>query len=256
MIKNRIHAASRAFLLHAAFSTLVAGIAAIFVFLIWYPQPYLDMLGGGSLFLLIVSVDVVCGPLITLIIFDPKKSRKELTVDLSLVAILQIAALAYGINTMALARPIYIAYELDRFRVVSLADLENNAISQKKSSVPRPSWTGPIAIAVRVAQPDDQDYLDQVSLSVAGLEPVFRPDRWEAYKNQKDLILKKSHPIDLLLKKYPENKESIKLALEKITKNTEKIKWLPFQSRKSTSWVILIEGTSADILGFLPYDGF
>ena len=85
---------------------------------------------------------------------------------------------------------------------------------------------------------------------------VFKLADLYKVRSEKDLILKKSHPIDLLLKKYPENKESIKLALEKITKNTEKIKWLPFQSRKSTSWVILIEGTSADILGFLPYDGF
>lgn len=256
MIKSRINAALRASLLHVAFSALVAAIAAIVIFLIWYPQPYLEMLGGGSLFLLIVGVDVVCGPLLTLIIFDQKKSRKELALDLSFVAILQAAALAYGIYTMALTRPIYIAYELDRFRIISFADLEGDAISKKPLPVPDPSWVGPIPIAIRVAQPDDQDYLGQVSLSIAGLEPVFRPDRWEVYGNQRNLILKKAHSIDLLLKKYPENKDSIELAIKKLNLKKEEINWLPVQSRKSTSWVILIEGASADILGFLPYDGF
>lgn len=239
-----------------AFSALVAAIAAVVVFLIWYPQPYLEMLGGGSLFLLIVGVDVVCGPLLTFIIFDPKKSRRELILDLSLVAILQATALAYGVYTMALTRPIYIAYELDRFRVISLADLQGDAILKKPPSVPSPSWAGPVPISIRVAQPDDQDYLDQVSLSIAGLEPVFRPDRWEIYRNQRNLILKKSHSIDLLLKKYPENRDSITSAIKKLNLKNEEINWLPVQSRKSTSWVVLIEGTSADIIGFLPYDGF
>ncbi|GDY38721.1 hypothetical protein ACINB_46130 [Acidovorax sp. NB1] len=157
---------------------------------------------------------------------------------------------------MALARPVYLAYELDRFRVISFADLENNSISQKPSSISNPSWTGPAAIAIRVAQPDDPDYLDQVSLSISGLEPVFRPDRWESYENQRDLILKKSHTIDALIKKYPESKESIELILKNIDATKEEINWLPMQSRKSTSWVVLVSKKNAAILGFLPYDGF
>ncbi|WP_137749330.1 TfpX/TfpZ family type IV pilin accessory protein [Acidovorax sp. NB1] len=256
ILKDRINAALRAFFFHVAISSLVASVAAIIVFLIWYPQPYLDMLGGSGLFLLIVGVDVACGPLLTLVIFSPKKSRRELMLDFSLVAILQIVALAYGIYTMALARPVYLAYELDRFRVISFADLENNSISQKPSSISNPSWTGPAAIAIRVAQPDDPDYLDQVSLSISGLEPVFRPDRWESYENQRDLILKKSHTIDALIKKYPESKESIELILKNIDATKEEINWLPMQSRKSTSWVVLVSKKNAAILGFLPYDGF
>ena len=46
------------------------------------------------LILLMIGVDVVIGPLLTLIVFDPKK--KHLKFDLVVIAALQLAALAYG----------------------------------------------------------------------------------------------------------------------------------------------------------------
>ncbi len=256
MLHKRLKASSRAFALHVAFSVLVAFASAVVVFFVWYPQPYASLSGGINLFILIVSIDLVCGPLLTLVLFNPQKSRRELAMDLSIVAMVQIAALAYGLNTIALARPVYLAYELDRFRVVSLADLKRDDLSKMPNSIPRPGWTGPKLIAVRVAQPDDSDYLEQVELSLNGLETAYRPDRWDSYENQKRLILRKSYPIDTLMKKYPKKIDLIKNTLQHIKKNEFDVKWLPMQSRKSTGWVALIDKNNSEILGFLPLDGF
>ena len=51
---------------------------------VWYPQPYFAAMGGATLILLLIGVDVVIGPLITLIVFDPKK--KSLRFDLAVIA--------------------------------------------------------------------------------------------------------------------------------------------------------------------------
>jgi len=50
---------------HLGISLTMALAAAAMVFGLLYPAPYRDMLGVGPIFLLILLVDAVCGPLLT-----------------------------------------------------------------------------------------------------------------------------------------------------------------------------------------------
>ena len=63
--KNRLRASS----IHLGISLLIAALAALLVFGLWYPYPYREISGGRDLFFLVVAVDVAMGPLITLAIF-------------------------------------------------------------------------------------------------------------------------------------------------------------------------------------------
>src|SRR5215218_185326 len=103
---TRVRAAASAALVHLGLRALVGLATAAVVFGMWFPYPYRDLAGGQQLLLLLVSVDVVCGPLLTAVLFNPRKSRRELTLDLSLVAIVQIAALVYGVQVISQARPV------------------------------------------------------------------------------------------------------------------------------------------------------
>ena len=64
--------------IHLGISLVLAVLAGALVFGLWYPYPYREISGGRELFLLLVSVDVVLGPLITLAIFDRRKPGREL----------------------------------------------------------------------------------------------------------------------------------------------------------------------------------
>ena len=108
----RFSAAFKASSIHFLGSLLVAAFAAALVFLLWYPFPYRELSGGKELFILIVGVDVVCGPLLTAVLFNPFKPRTELWRDLGLIALIQIAALVFGIFTVWQARPLFLALEL------------------------------------------------------------------------------------------------------------------------------------------------
>jgi hypothetical protein len=79
-------------------------------------------MGGMGLLKILVGVDVTIGPLLTLIIFDTRK--KSLRFDLSVIAFLQIVALAYGVYIMFEARPVYTAFVKDRFEVVPADQLD------------------------------------------------------------------------------------------------------------------------------------
>ena len=59
--------------IHLLISAAIAGLAAILVFVVWYPGPFRNMAGGRDLFLLVTSVDVVLGPLLTFAVFNRAK---------------------------------------------------------------------------------------------------------------------------------------------------------------------------------------
>ena len=55
-----------------------AACAAALIFLVWYPDPFETMIGGTELFLLVVGCDLALGPLISLVIYNSRKSRRAL----------------------------------------------------------------------------------------------------------------------------------------------------------------------------------
>jgi hypothetical protein len=257
MYKQRFPSALKAFGWHLLGSVLVACVAASLVFGLLYPPPYAQMLGGFELFLLVVGVDVVSGPLLTLVLFNPVKSKLELFLDLGIVACLQMAALVYGLNTVWTARPVFFAYDVDRFRVVTLADIEPTDVLKIPPSIGAPGWAGPPrAIGIRVAQADEGDYLEQLQLSLNGQEVAFRTDRWRSYTEFRTQVLERSHAMAGLLAKRPEASELINAVVAKTGRSAQDLRWLPVQSRKGTGWTVLLDADTAKIAGFVPVDGF
>ncbi|MEO6565845.1 MAG: pilus assembly protein, partial [Casimicrobiaceae bacterium] len=61
--------------LHLVLSVLIAATLVVLVLALWYPAPYFAAMGGATLLRLLIGVDVILGPLITLIIFDTRKPR-------------------------------------------------------------------------------------------------------------------------------------------------------------------------------------
>ena len=87
--KLRSTAALRAAIIHLLLSATIASAFAALVFGIWFTAPIRELVGGTKLFWLIVGVDVICGPLLTLVVLNPAKSGAELKRDLILIAIIQ-----------------------------------------------------------------------------------------------------------------------------------------------------------------------
>src|SRR5438105_2738136 len=101
--------------------SLALGIAACaLMLLVWYPPPLFEAEGGNKLLLILVGVDVILGPLITLIIF--RQGKRGLKLDLAAIGILQLVALAYGMHIVFLARPAFIVFVKDRFEIARAVD--------------------------------------------------------------------------------------------------------------------------------------
>lgn len=116
----------RASFVHLVISaTIVSAVLAI-VFLLWYPGPTFRIAGAMNPVFVLIGVDLVLGPLLTLIVF--KQGKPGLKFDLSFIAAIQLVALLYGSHTLFSARPHYLVFAVDRVALVSNRDIDRSAI--------------------------------------------------------------------------------------------------------------------------------
>ena len=91
--------------IHFGVTLALAACAAALIFLVWFPDPFETMIGGTELFMLVVGCDLALGPLISLVIYDSRKSRRELVTDYSIVGTVQLAALASWVRSSLAGTP-------------------------------------------------------------------------------------------------------------------------------------------------------
>ena len=78
------------FLGHLSISMLIALCVVGVVFFIWYPSPLSKAVGVTHIFLMLLVIDVILGPLLGLLVY--KEGKKTLKFDLSVIIVIQIAA--------------------------------------------------------------------------------------------------------------------------------------------------------------------
>ena len=255
-LSPRFAAALRASGKHLLISVLVALAAAALVFRVWYPSPYHQLCGGQELFLLLVGVDVVCGPLLTLVAFNPAKSRGELWRDLGVIGLLQVASLAYGLHSVALARPVHLAFEGDRFRVVTVADLDLATLPEAAPALQSLSWTGPRLLGVRLARNDDPEFLRSIQQSMQGLHPAFRPGRWVDYAQQLDDVRIALRPLSALRQRHPDQAARLDAAIRATGLPEDRLGYLPLIAGRHDDWVVIVDRHEAQPRAWLPLDGW
>ncbi|MCG8989099.1 pilus assembly protein [Delftia acidovorans] len=243
----------KASLVHLLVSIAIAGILATFLLTLWYPYPYREISGGRELLTIITIVDVVLGPLITLIVFNRNKSFKELFSDFCVIATIQISALSFGVWTAYSARPVYLAFEYHRLAVVHAADIDPEMIKQAPEEFRRLPLTGPALISLRPLQ--GADALDSTMLALNGIPQSAQPNLWQEYSQEKPQILREAKSIEQLKDKFPGKIELINKKIQQTGLSSEKILYLPLISRKN-AWTALLDSSTATPVGFINIDSF
>lgn len=240
--------------IHLAISIAVAVLAALLVFLLWYPYPYREISGGRELFLILVSVDVVLGPLITLAVFDKSKPRRQLVRDLSIVGLIQLAALAYGIWAVFLARPVHLAFEIDRFRVIHSVDVPVEMLPQAPPGFESLPLTGPKLVAVRPFR-NPQESFEATMAALEGVHLGARPDLWQAYGQARERVLAAARPASQLFERFPEDSGLIERVVNDSGMAPASLVYLPLVARDSV-WTVLVNARTAEVAGFVALDSF
>jgi hypothetical protein len=244
----------RAAAIHLGISALVAAAAAWLVFAVWYPYPYREISGGRELFTLIVVVDVILGPLMTLIIFNRTKPRTELVRDLAVVALIQLAGLGYGLWSVYAARPVHLVFEFDRFRAVHAVDVPEELLPRAAGGLGVLPRTGPTLLAVRPFH-SQQERIDATVAAVQGLQVGARPEFWQPYEAAHARVVAAARPASQLKERFPAKAKEIAEAVEATALPVDQLAYLPLIARRSV-WTVLLNGKTGEILGFIPLDSF
>ena len=254
-MRVRYRAALKASATHLLVTTSVATLAAILVFYVWYPWPFYEIVSGRELFWLVIGVDVVCGPLLTLVLWNPAKSTRELALDMSIVGLVQVAALAYGMSTVTDTRPVRLVFEVDRLRLVSASEVNPAHLENAVKELRKLPWTGPVLVGIRQPR-DNQEMMESIDLSLAGLEPSLRPSWWQPYELSVAEILKAARSLAILRANRPADAERLDAAVRASGHPESELLWLPLTGGRSFDWVVLLHRTSALPVSYARIDGF
>lgn len=233
-----------AFLTHLALSTCVALVALVMVFKVWYPAPLQDAVGVTTIFLMVLSVDIIMGPLLTFTVY--KKGKSSLKFDLTVIALLQIAALSYGLHTVFVGRPVFIVFNVDRFDLTRGIDIDADsakraALNHNSAAIEgwfAPHWVGAVA-------PTNPQRQQEILFSAAqgGADWPQLPELFVPLAQVKSQILAKAKPLTALKALAAANH----LADDAIDWQDSNIKWLPLNSN-AKNMVVLIHAESGDII--------
>jgi hypothetical protein len=244
----------RAFLIHLSLSAAVALLVFFAIYFVWYPHVLFEGAGGKELFLLIACVDVAVGPLITFVIFVPGKWG--LRFDLACISILQIAALAYGVSVMFEARPVYIAFVVDRFAIVRANGFPDGALERAHAKgYDNLSWTGPKFVGVKLPTNPDEKFKVMIS-GFGGVDAEYYPEYYVPYDEVRSRVEAVGQPLSALRKHNPQRGADIDAAIASTGRKEDDLRFVAMRSGKKDLTVLIDKATGdvVKITSLVPWD--
>jgi len=200
----------KAFAIHLAISLILVLSTYVVIHFLWYPAPLFKATDAGKILVMILIVDLILGPLLTLVVY--KKHKKTLKMDLTIIALIQLSALSYGLYSVYEARPVFIAYVVDRFDLVRANDILE--VDEQIHHLPK---LGPEYTYVDLMELNATEKLDSIlDETTYNISPAQRPKFYNNFELAKPLIIEKSQNL-ILLNDYNSSTE-VKKILQKYPK--------------------------------------
>ena len=226
---NRFKAA----LVHFLISVIVFSLFLSLVFFIWYAYPFNVTQGVAEIVYMMAGVDIVLGPLLTLIVFNTAK--KSLKFDLSVIGAFQLIALLYGGYIIYSERPAWVVFAKDRFEVVGLSEVDSQQLLDKSLDVG--VLDKPRLVYAEPATGDEAS--DILFEAVSGGKDIDRrPKFYRSYSES-------SSSVVAGLSELHEHSE-----VQAAVTDTERLRWAPVKG-KLKSIVALVDKNTGSIVDYL-----
>jgi len=170
----------RAFALHLLGSLLALSLILGSLYLGWYRWPGWYLADVVRVVMVMTGVDLVAGPLLTLIIANPSKTRRDLTRDVGVIVAIQLFALIYGFVSLWNGRPLYYAFSETQLQLVQAYDINagETALALQQNAALAPHWYSlPRWIWAPLPQ-DANESAKIVASAVAGGDDVISMPRY------------------------------------------------------------------------------
>lgn len=222
------------FLKHLLISFIIAFIAVIVVFIFWYPSPLATAMGVTKIFLMLILIDVIVGPLLTLLVY--KEGKKTLKLDISVIVILQLLALAFGLYNIEQGRPVWLAFQNNQFELVRHNDIIYSNNSSENEKYTHVNWLGPQFIGVNTGKTDKDKSKMLMREMSTGIMVAYRPELYMPIEESATQLLKEKRDLQVL-KIF--NEEDQVTAV--VGRYPDAVGWLPLRVLTGIDMVVLID---------------
>lgn len=221
---------------HLLISVAIAAAVITLMLGLWYPGPLFEAAGGTGMLYILVGVDVILGPLLTLIVF--KSGKRSLKFDLAVIGLVQIAALVYGVYIVFLARPAFIVFVKDRFELVTTVELD--PIELAKAKYPQfsaPGWSGP-QLAATDPPDDPQERSKLLDAALAGFDLQHFPRYYVPYAERTKQVLDKAETVARLRVSEPVSAKVVDAYLASSGVREDEVRALMMRTR--FAWIVVL----------------
>lgn len=235
----------KASLVHLLGSAVVLSLIFALVRFVWYPEPFFSSASGINLMLILVPIDLLIGPLITLIIFNPHKA--SLKFDMACVLACQIAFLCYGLWSIYSARPVYVAFDEDWFRLVSANEIEpKDQVKAKHQAFRALPLLGPQIIGT--IMPTDPEMRARLVLaSASGMGVQNLPEYYVPYSDVMPLVKSAAKSAKDLKFFTEEERQRVSSYELKITGQGKQVRFVPLRAKTKLLFVAVDPSSGAVI---------
>lgn len=238
----------KAFLTHLGLSALVVGTVIVLVMVFWYPSPWMQVIGAANVLSILVTVDLIVGPCLTLLLYKPGKPG--LVFDLCMIGLVQLGALVYGVHTVYQERPYYVVFVKDRFEVLAYKDVDAQEI--KDEALRRKSWRQPVmAIASMPTDSAARNRVLEETLFEGKPDIHARPEFWHPYAGNTAEVLAGAQSIDELLVWQPDLTDELGAIVP-----VDRLVYAPVMGRKKVFSLILdkLTGQPVKLVDIDPWE--
>jgi hypothetical protein len=168
----------------------------------------------------------------------------KLRFDLAVIAFFQIAALAYGMHVMFIARPSYLVYAVDRFDLVMANTLPDKELEKASPPYDRHPLGKPPTVGARV--PDDPKLKDEsLFLALGGVDLTQQPRFYVRYDEVAKEAVGRAKPLKALRDLNPDQHERIDAAVKDSGRAEGDLAFLPAKAPQRDFAVIVDKTTGA-----------
>lgn len=235
---------------HLTLSAIIGAAVLAAMIFGWYPPPFFKAAGGNDLVLLMVGIDVVLGPLLTLAVYNPAKGLPKLRFDLTVIGLMQLAALAYGTYVMFIARPAYLVYAVDRFDLVMANTLADSELAKAPPPLDRRPLGKPPTVGARI--PGDPKLKEEsLLLALSGIDLTEQPRFYVPYDEIAKEAAKRAQPLAVLRKLNPDGQGRIDAAVKDSGLPEDALGFLPARGPNWNFAVVVDRSTGAIVDQFI-----
>ena len=228
------------FLSHFFISLLISLLVVGLVFVVWYPEPLAKATGVTHIFLMLLVIDVILGPFLSLLVY--KEGKKSLKFDLTVIILIQLSALCYGVYSIAEGRPAWLVYNVDRFELVRNNEIIDDHIQNAQKQYQQPPWLKPRFVAIEFAKDIRQRNDDMFTEVLGGVSIAQKPERYVELSTVKNQIQQRAQRLDVL-----DNFNNQQQVAKILSQYPQANAWLPLKANV-VDMVVLINKDKAEVV--------